>query len=599
MFNTLKIWLSYINVKNGKPDTVVFKERFTNSHLTAEVHLEHQEYQRLKLSLVPASGLEINRLEVVIDFPFAKNHRIFVNGYQSWTDSREFMPHEKLKGISILAKPIMEQYQLKKYGDYIFRKYPKRQGIFHGYTYSYIRDGAKFWLLGSLTERSGFTMITEDIKRQKIFITKECSGLQINQCYDALDLVWIEGTVDDVFDTYFRLMNLPGTKPPPATGWTSWYNYYQNIDEPIIQENLENFDKPSTKIDFFQIDDGWQAAVGDWFSIDKSKFPRGMASIAAAIKAKGYKAGLWLAPFVCETCSDLFREKQDWVLKDAAGKPVLAGFNWSRFYALDLYHPEVQTYLTKVFQMVLDDWGYDLVKLDFLYAVCLLPRKNRTRGQIMTEAMEFLRKCAGDKLILGCGVPLGPAFGNVDYCRIGPDVTLDWDDHFLVRVLANRERDSTMIAIRNAISRRHLNQRAFVNDPDVFLLRNDNIKLTPAQRKTMALVDHLFGGLLFTSDNIGKYDNEQNAWLERIFRLQPIAFQLVESHPSGLVEVIYSDEEAKRLVIINLSRHKQVLRHQYGPITELSFAVEKITGELAGKIIVEPFESRIFNIISS
>ena len=76
---------------------------------------------------------------------------------------------------------------------------------------------------------------------------------------------------------------------------------------------------------------------------------------------------------------------------------------------------------------MLDVWGFDLVKLDFLYAVCMLPTEYKTRGQIMCEAMDFLREVIGDKLILGCGVPLGPAFGKVDYCRIGPDVGLNWD----------------------------------------------------------------------------------------------------------------------------------------------------------------------------
>ncbi|EKC48560.1 hypothetical protein OBE_15116, partial [human gut metagenome] len=39
----------------------------------------------------------------------------------------------------------------------------------------------------------------------------------------------------------------------------------------------------------------------------------------------------------------------------------------------------------------------------------------------MCEAMDFLRECVGEKMILGCGVPLMPAFGKVDYCRIGAD----------------------------------------------------------------------------------------------------------------------------------------------------------------------------------
>ena len=28
----------------------------------------------------------------------------------------------------------------------------------------------------------------------------------------------------------------------------------------------------------------------------------------------------------------------------------------------------------------------------------------------MQEAMEFIRECVGDKLILGCGLPLGAGF---------------------------------------------------------------------------------------------------------------------------------------------------------------------------------------------
>ena len=45
---------------------------------------------------------------------------------------------------------------------------------------------------------------------------------------------------------------------------------------------------------------------------------------------------------------------------------------------------------------MLDVWGFDLVKLDFLYAVCMLPTEYKTRGQIMCEAMDFLREVIGD-----------------------------------------------------------------------------------------------------------------------------------------------------------------------------------------------------------
>lgn len=44
-----------------------------------------------------------------------------------------------------------------------------------------------------------------------------------------------------------------------------------------------------------------------------------------------------------------------------------------------------------------DEWHFDMVKLDFLYAAAIEPRNNKTRGQLMCEAMDFLRECCGDK----------------------------------------------------------------------------------------------------------------------------------------------------------------------------------------------------------
>ena len=46
----------------------------------------------------------------------------------------------------------------------------------------------------------------------------------------------------------------------------------------------------------------------------------------------------------------------------------------------------------------------------------------------MWDAMKFLRQITGDKLILGCGVPLASCIGIVEYCRIGCDVALTWED---------------------------------------------------------------------------------------------------------------------------------------------------------------------------
>jgi alpha-galactosidase len=114
----------------------------------------------------------------------------------------------------------------------------------------------------------------------------------------------------------------------------------------------------------------------------------------------------------------------------------------------------------------------------------------------------------GDKKILGCGVPQMPCFGKVEYMRIGADMSLGWA-HTLLRKNMHREDVSTPNAIHNSVYRRCLNSRAFLCDPDVFLLRRTNIKFTPQQQKLLAKFIKLFGGVLFMSDNIAEYDSEQ------------------------------------------------------------------------------------------
>jgi alpha-galactosidase len=191
-----------------------------------------------------------------------------------------------------------------------------------------------------------------------------------------------------------------------------------------------------------------------------------------------------------------------------------------------------------------------MVKLDFLYAACLLPTKTKTRGQLMSEAMDFLRECVGTKLILGCGVPLASAFGKVDYCRIGCDVGLDWNDKFFMRWL-HRERISTYHSINNAIGRSHLNKRAFINDPDVFILRDESVVLSQVQKKTLATVNKLFGSLLFTSDDLFEYNSTQMALFEWITNKEKISVLSKTCLLKGVYHVVVLIDEKQMEYIIN------------------------------------------------
>jgi alpha-galactosidase len=561
MFDDLVILFTYS--KNGDVKEVSFWENYSGSDFKADVLFEANSVsKRLKLTLTPFEELRTIDIRICCSYKFDQTGKVLINGYQSWSSTHEYFTNEKMKGLPSFAAPLKKTHKIDKYGDYTFHKYSNKKGCFHGYTYGYIRNGQHFSLLGSLTEKNGFTIIEYNTSESRISIVKECEELFISTPYEAFDMIWAEGSEAFVFNTYFNAMHLPAPTCKPMNGWTSWYNYYQKINEAIILNNLENIQKADHTPGIFQIDDGFQTAVGDWLSINADKFPNGMKYMADRIKAAGLKAGLWLAPFVCEKHSLIYREKKEWLLKDSKGAPVAAGCNWSGSYALDIYNDEVRAYIRHVFSVVLGEWGYDLVKLDFLYAACLLPRSDKTRGSIMTEAMQFLRECAGDKLILGCGVPLGPSFGLVDYCRIGCDIGLDWDANAFMRLLI-RERVSTRNAINDTIARRQLNGRAFLNDPDVFLMRDSNLKLSEIQKRTLFIVNYLFGSLLFTSDNTAGYNDVKWAIFNMTGRTVPRAISKVEQYRNGLVEVFYIEEGENLLALINPGKRK--LKYIGGP----------------------------------
>ena len=139
--------------------------------------------------------------------------------------------------------------------------------------------------------------------------------------------------------------------------------------------------------------------------------------------------------------------------------------------------------------------------------------------------VELLRSWCGQKQILGCGVPVMPAFGLADYCRVSCDVSLDWDDVWYMR-LFHRERVSTKQAINNTVFRRQLNGRAYGSDPDVFFLREENCKLTAEQKRTLATVNALLGNVFLTSDMPSHYTDAQRAEYRRLRTLFEHATQV-------------------------------------------------------------------------
>lgn len=450
------------------------------------------------------ASVPVQLQEAVLYLEYDAESKMYCNGFQTWTDAGTYRKGESVPHLKLPARLTDPIFRFRVVGDYAWCP----QDALVSHTYTYLSKRGRYRLLGALNERTGFTSFHF---KKKLEVRKDVEGLIVSGDFLLFDIFEAEGTKDEVLDAYFAALNIAKPRVPYVLGYTSWYRHYQDISEAKLLHDLQSLTSlKGYQPELFQIDDGYETAVGDWLSVDASKFPSGFAPLVRSIHEKGLIAGLWLAPFVAEKKSDIRKRHPEWIVMRGAS-------NWSGMYHLDITLPEVKAYLHEVFAHY-KALGFRFFKLDFLYAACSVPLHGKSRAMLMYEAMDFLREELRDCYILGCGVPLGSAFGKVDYCRIGQDVSLEDDGPWYMR-LCHRERVSTRLAIRNTIARAHLDHRAFGNDPDVFILRK--VRLSEAVQKQLFETNAAYGSLLLTSDDIAELPvSQQEALIDLSRRIQ-------------------------------------------------------------------------------
>lgn len=505
----------------------------------------------VKIVINAKKAVKAELAELIYDHYYEQTERFFANGFQSWTSSREYKRNDVQYGLRTLSNlPIARTFSGAS-GDYAFTEYGK--DLYHSFSYTYFRIDEKVELVGSLNERTGYTIFYADYAQNIFAAVKDVEGLTLEGEYQLFDIVRVQGTYDEAFDKYFELYPRKNTgRVQHLAGYTSWYNYYQNINEEIILRDLQGLARAGKNANIFQIDDGYETKVGDW-DMDAAKFPNGLAPIVERIHEQGLMAGLWYAPFAAQFKANVIKNHPDWLIRNKHGRPVISGIAWGGFYALDFEKEEVREYIKAFFDKVFNEWHFDMVKLDFLYTAAIEPRNGKTRGQLMCEAMDFLRECCGDKIILGCGVPLAPAFGVVDTCRISCDVENTFKEKFYVKV-TNQEIISAKMAMVNSIYRRHLNGRIWANDPDVFFLRDDGMKkagYTLQQKKLLAKVNHIFGDVLFVSDNVGAYDDVKMQILLDAYKKFDGKVLSAEHIAPEILKVVYEEDGKKQMLVFD------------------------------------------------
>jgi alpha-galactosidase len=146
-------------------------------------------------------------------------------------------------------------------------------------------------------------------------------------------------------------------------------------------------------------------------------------------------------------------------------------------------------------------WGFDYLKLDFLYAGALPGKRHEDmpREAAYRHGLEVVREAMGtEAYLLACGAPIIPSLGICDALRIGPDVAAGWESHRDSVLLHNPTIPGTKNAIRTAFHRLWL--RPLVQlDPDVAYFRSIECGLGVEQKSLLQSLA-LICGLRATSD---------------------------------------------------------------------------------------------------
>jgi len=416
-------------------------------------------------------------------------------------------------------------------------------------------------VLGFLSQTEQYGLISFDSRLTNVTMTSSFQGMiasrskgistdwaycQImsKRCYDEEPLAHYLNAVSS-YNHASPLQN-----KPPMIGWCSWYHYYENIDFDNLTDNFKQLNslRNQIKSDVAIVDDGYITAWGDWDSLKPKGFPSSkgsMMSLAQNIDINDMKPGLWLAPYACDKFSKVAKEHPEWILRNDKGRIANSSNCGKFFYALDATNPEVRQYAFDNIKRAVDDWGYTVLKLDFLYAACL-PGNGKhdltiSRAQTMRLALQTLRAAAGpDTFLIGCGCPLGPAIGIMDAMRISADTGPTWYPEFPLPWWDNGTLPSLRAMIRNSLTRTGLGHRWWHNDPDCLML-GETTNLTYTEIVSAATVIGMSGGMLLLSDDLGQLSDTRFSVATKISPLTgvtAVTLDLHDTNESGIPSIL-------------------------------------------------------------
>lgn len=327
----------------------------------------------------------------------------------------------------------------------------------------------------------------------------------------------------------------------PPSGWCSWYCFGPKVTAKQVLDTLDVIARDLPGLRYIQIDDGYQPAMGDWLETG-SAFGGNVQTVLRQVRDRGFEPAIWVAPFIAEEGSRLFKEHPGWFVKDDTGRPLRAdrvtfgGWRRGPWYALDGTHPEAQAHLERVFKTMRDEWGCTYFKLDANFWGAIHGGRfhdpRATRIDAYRRGMAAVLRGTRDAFVLGCNHPIWPSIGLLHGSRSSHDIRRDW----------KRFSDTA----RQNLNRNWQNGRLWWNDPDAVVLTGD---LSEDEYRFHATVIYASGGMILSGDDLTTITPARLAMLKK---LQPPTARAARfADPAMQVGVVDLGEGRQAFCLLN------------------------------------------------
>ncbi len=150
--------------------------------------------------------------------------------------------------------------------------------------------------------------------------------------------------------------------------FNSWYGTGYSDTEPCQASCFRQIDlAKELGADLYVLDAGWHGHVGDW-DADADKFPHGLRAVSDYCHQRELKFGLWIDSRIACTCSRLYREHPEWLVRQQDGRLYQDQFVNHEIAAMCLASG-YGDYLKQRYIQLVTDLQLDCLKID---NVCLL-----------------------------------------------------------------------------------------------------------------------------------------------------------------------------------------------------------------------------------